>query len=48
MGRGRYAMTMEEDWVWMPHKTAVPAVHMAVSVHPPPPGFRPVQLLPRT
>ena len=29
-------MTMEEDWVWMPHKTAVPAVHMAVSVHPPP------------
>jgi hypothetical protein len=31
---GRYAMTMEEDWVWMPHKTATPAVHMAISVPP--------------
>ncbi len=30
--RCRYVMTMEEDWVWLPDKAAVPAVHMAISV----------------
>ncbi len=28
-------MTMEEDWVWLPHKAAVPAVYMAISVSAP-------------
>ena len=33
--RARYVMTMEEDWVWLPHKAAVPAVYMAISVSAP-------------
>lgn len=30
--RSKYAMTMEEDWLWKQDKAAVPAIAMAIKV----------------